>query len=158
MSRRAKGWLLVAGVAVVGAVVGVLAGFVLGGRIAGAVTGVVLAVLGVFGARGRGWVDRGAEVWSALPDQVLGGRLHRVRELRDPVLLGVHPAARDDGGQAPMYVTRDVDDRVDAAVLARGFVLLSGESTAGKTRVAYEAMRRVLRDHRLGRARVAGGW
>jgi hypothetical protein len=39
---------------------------------------------------------------------------------RDPVLLGVHPAARDDGGQAPMYVTRDVDDRVDAAVLPAG--------------------------------------
>ncbi len=49
----------------------------------------------------------------------------------------------------PTYVTRDVDDRVDEAVRAGGFVLLSGESTAGKTRVAYEAMRRVLPDHRL---------
>src|SRR3990170_2595728 len=100
VSRRAKGWLLVAGVAVLGAVVGVLAGFLLGDRIAGAVTGVVLAVLGVFGARGRALVDRGAEVRTALPGQVVGGGLRRVRELRDPVLLGVHPAARDDGGQA----------------------------------------------------------
>lgn len=149
MSRRAKGWLLVAGVAVVGAAVGVLAGFLLGDRIAGAVTGVVLAVLGVFGARGRALVDRGAEVRTVLPDQVLGGRLQRVRELKDPVLLGVHPAAWDESGQVPTYVTRDVDDRVDEAVRVGGFVLLSGESTAGKTRVAYEAMRRVLPDHHL---------
>jgi hypothetical protein len=140
---------LLAGVAVVGAAVGVLAGFLLGDRIAGAVTGVVLAVLGVLGARGRALVDRGAEVRSALPDQVLGGRLQRVRELKDPVLLGAHPAARDEGGQVPTYVTRDVDDRVDEAVRAGGFVLVSGESTAGKTRVAYEAMRRMLPDHHL---------
>jgi hypothetical protein len=149
VSRRAKGWLLLAGVAVVGGAVGVLAGFLLGDRIAGAVTGVVLAVLGVFGARGRALVDRGAEVRTALPDQVLGGRPQRVRELKDPVLLGAHPAAWDERGQVPTYVTRDVDDRVDEAVRAGGFVLLSGESTAGKTRVAYEAMRRVLPDHHL---------
>ncbi len=149
VSRRTKGWLLVAGVAVVGGAVGVLAGFMFGDRLAGAVTGVVLVVLGVFGARGRVLVDRGAEVRTALPDQVLGGRLQRVRELRDPVLLGAHPAAWDGSGQVPTYVARDVDDRVDEAVRAGGFVLLSGESTAGKTRVAYEAMRRVLPDHHL---------
>lgn len=147
VSRRVRGWLLLVGVAVLGAVVGVLAGVLLGDRIAGAVTGVVLAVLGVFGARGRALVDHGAEVRTALPDQVLGGRPHKVRELPDPVLLGVHPAARDERGQVPAYVTRDVDDRVDDAVRAGGFVLLTGESTAGKTRVAYESVRRVLPDH-----------
>jgi len=94
-------------------------------------------------------VDRGAEVRTALPDQVLGGWPQRVRELKNPVLLGAHPAAWDESGQVPTYVTRDVDDRVVAAVRAGGFVLLSGESTAGKTRVAYEAMRRVLPDHHL---------
>jgi tetratricopeptide repeat protein len=149
VSRRAKGWLLLGGVAVLGAVVGVLAGYLLDDRVAGAVTGVVLAVLGVFGARGRALVDRGTEVRTALPDQVVGGRPRRVRELVDPVQLGVHPAARDESGQVPTYVTRDLDDRVDDAVRAGGFVLLSGESTAGKTRVAYEAMRRVLPDHHL---------
>jgi hypothetical protein len=149
VSRRAKGWLLLTGVAVLGAAVGVLAGYLLGDQVAGAVTGVVLAVLGVFGARGRALVDRGAEVRTALPDQVLGGRPQRVRTLADPVLLGVHPAARDERGQVPTYVARDVDDQVDEAVKAGGFVLLSGESTAGKTRVAYEAVRRVLPDHHL---------
>lgn len=149
VSRRAKGWLLLVGVAVLGAVVGILAGYLLVDHAAGAVTGVVTAVLGVLGARGRVLVDRGAEVRTALPDQVLGGWPRRVRELDDPVLLGVHPAARDRVGQVPAYVGRDVDDRVDEALRIGGFVLLSGESAAGKTRVAYEAMRRVLPDHHL---------
>lgn len=149
VSRRSKGWLLLVGVAVLGAVVGILAGYLLDDRLAGAVAGVVTAVLGVFGARGQALVDRGAEVRTALPDQVIGGRPRRVRDLADPVPLGVHPAARDDAGQVPAYVGRDADDRVDEALRAGGFVLLSGESAAGKTRVAYEAMRRVLPDHHL---------
>ena len=70
ISTVPKGGCCFAGVAVVGAVLGVVAGFLFGDRIAGAVMGVVL---GVFGARGRALVDRGAEVRSALPDQVLGG-------------------------------------------------------------------------------------
>jgi hypothetical protein len=149
MSRRAKGWLLLVGAAVLGAAVGILAGYLLADRVAGAVTGVVAAVLGLFGARGRAMVDHGAEVRTALRDQVLGGGPRRVGQLADPVLLGVHPAARDGVGQVPVYVARDIDDRVDEALLAGGFVLLSGESTAGKTRVAYEAVRRVLPDHHL---------
>ncbi|MFL6122110.1 hypothetical protein, partial [Actinophytocola sp.] len=149
VSRRAKGWLLLVGVAVVGAAVGTVAGYLLAGGVAAAVTGVVTAVLGVFGARGRALVDRGAEVRTALPDQVIGGRPRRVRDLDDPVLLGVHPAARDGAGQVPAYVSRDVDGQVDEALRAGGFVLLSGESTAGKSRVAYESVRRVLPDHHL---------
>lgn len=149
MDRRTKGWLLLVGVAVAAAVVGVVAGYLLAGEVAGALTGVVAAVLAVFGARGRTLVDRGAEVRAALPDQVLGGGPRRVRELDDPVLLGVHPSARDEAGQVPAYVARDVDGRVADALLAGGFVLLSGESAAGKTRVAYEAVRRVLPDHLL---------
>lgn len=136
--------LLVA--AVVGAAFGVLAGLLFDNRLAGAVTGVATGVLGVLGARGKALVDRVAEVRAAVPDQVLGGRPRRVRDLDDPVLFGVHPAAHDGAGQVPAYVRRDVDDRVDDALRAGGFVLLSGESTAGKTRVAYEAVRRVLPD------------
>ena len=149
VSRRARGWLLLTAVAILGAAVGIAAGFLLDDRIAGAITGVVTALLGVFGARGRALVDRGTEIRTALPDQVLGGRPRRVRELADPVLLGVHPAAQDHAGQVPAYVHRDVDEWVDEALRTGGFVLLSGESTAGKTRVAYEAMRRVLPDHHL---------
>jgi hypothetical protein len=149
VSRRVKGWLLLIGVAVLGAAVGILVGYALADRVAGAVTGVVTAVLGVFGARGRALVEQGAAVRTALRDQVLGGGPRRVRELDDPVLLGVHPAARDGVGQVPAYVGRDIDDRVDEALWSGGFVLLSGESTAGKTRVAYEAVHRVFPDHFL---------
>ncbi|MGH3880994.1 MAG: tetratricopeptide repeat protein [Actinophytocola sp.] len=149
VSRRTKGWLLFTGATVLGAVVGLLAGYLLGDQLAGAVTGVVTAVVGVLGARGRALVDRGTKLRDELPDKVLGGGPRPVRELDDPVLLGVHPAARDGAGQVPAYVTRDVDDRLAEALRGGGFVLLSGESTAGKTRMAYEAMRRVLPDHRL---------
>ncbi|WP_328678025.1 tetratricopeptide repeat protein [Streptomyces sp. NBC_00343] len=53
----------------------------------------------------------------------------------------------------PPYVARDVDDVLNR-VLAEagesgGMVLLTGDSTAGKTRTAYEAMRRVLPGHLL---------
>ncbi|MGW1214437.1 tetratricopeptide repeat protein [Streptomyces sp. NPDC002499] len=53
----------------------------------------------------------------------------------------------------PPYVARDIDD-VLSRVLAEagengGMVLLTGDSTAGKTRTAYEAMRRVLPSHLL---------
>ncbi|WP_261718020.1 tetratricopeptide repeat protein [Streptomyces sp. FZ201] len=54
----------------------------------------------------------------------------------------------DDGSALPPYVPRDVDDQVRAALAAAaetgGFVLLTGDSTAGKTRTAIEALRAVL--------------
>ncbi|WP_146058918.1 tetratricopeptide repeat protein [Actinomadura rubteroloni] len=80
------------------------------------------------------------------------GKLPRVREITDPVrAVGVHPARRRDSGgdRVPAYVPRDFDGRLRAALAAPGFVLLVGDSTAGKTRAAFEAMRAVLPDHRL---------
>ncbi|MGV9453267.1 tetratricopeptide repeat protein [Streptomyces sp. NPDC003635] len=69
--------------------------------------------------------------------------------------LGVH-RARTGGGDLsalPPYVLRDVDDQVRAALRdaaeTGGFVLLTGDSTAGKTRTALEAVRAVLPGHLL---------
>jgi hypothetical protein len=126
----------------------VAAGYLLSDRVAGAVVGVVTAMAGVVGARGRSLLDRRFERRAALPDEVIGGRLARVREVTDPVMLGVHPAAADDTGHVPPYIGRDFDHSLDQAIRAGGFVLLTGESTAGKSR-AYEAMRRLLPDHLL---------
>lgn len=82
-----------------------------------------------------------------------------MRDVEDPLLLGVHRAAHAalrDGGAAsahlssmPVYVPRDLDDGLRARLTAGGFVLLAGDSTAGKSRAAFEAMRATVADHVL---------
>lgn len=72
----------------------------------------------------------------------------------DPLELKVHRARTlDDGNALPAYIPRDIDPAVRQA-LSRisgvgGAILLVGDSTAGKTRCAYEAMTAVLPDHLL---------
>ncbi|MER5358397.1 tetratricopeptide repeat protein [Streptomyces sp. NPDC002785] len=48
---------------------------------------------------------------------------------------------------APPYVVRDAEPELRQAVLASGFVLIVGESTAGKTRLAYEVARSCFPRH-----------
>lgn len=72
----------------------------------------------------------------------------------DPLELMVHRARTDDEGSAvPAYIPRDIDPPVREALRRAGerggVVLLVGDSTAGKTRCAYEAMAAVLPDHLL---------
>lgn len=85
------------------------------------------------------------------------GWLPRVREVTDPVALGVHPAvdlssqtpekaASNRPHNVPAYVPRDLDSALDQALAPGGFVLLVGDSTAGKSRAAFEAMHRRLAD------------
>jgi hypothetical protein len=93
--------------------------------------------------------SRRAEVVRRLPAglevSAADGRFPRVRELTDPITVGVHPAAPVRVGDAlnrvPPYITRDIEPELHAAVERGGFVLLVGESTAGKTRAAFEAIR-----------------
>jgi TPR repeat protein len=78
--------------------------------------------------------------------------LPRAREL-DPLEIGVHRAPIEQGSAVPPYVQRDIDEELSKQ-LARaasqgGFVLLVGDSTAGKSRAAYEAMLRILPDYRV---------
>ncbi|MFE4815253.1 hypothetical protein ACFRFU_02235 [Streptomyces sp. NPDC056704] len=89
------------------------------------------------------------------------------RYLRDPALwplandwdavqAGTHRARRgEDGSLVPPYVPRDADDelrqRLQLAGMEGGLVLLVGDSTAGKTRAAHEAVRTVLPDRRVAR-------
>ena len=86
------------------------------------------------------------------------GRLPQVRDITNPVLVGVHsaqdPAAAPPAGHAleagaPAYVPRDMDAQLRERLAAGGFVLLIGDSTAGKTRAAFEAVRGTLADHVL---------
>lgn len=88
-----------------------------------------------------------------------GRTLPRVRDIDDPTILGVHKAASPTGHTAaalahgatamptamptaiPTYVARDVDEELRQRAAAGGFLLLTGDSTAGKSRSAYEAIR-----------------
>lgn len=70
------------------------------------------------------------------------GRLRKVRNCTNPLELGVHRASPP--ATLPPYVPRDADDN---PALANGFakgglVIIEGPSASGKTRLAYEAMRR----------------
>ena len=69
-----------------------------------------------------------------------------VRELTDPMVLGVHPASAD-ANDVPPYVARDVAAELNDALRRGSFVLLIGESLSGKSRLAYEAMRSQLPNH-----------
>jgi TPR repeat protein len=87
--------------------------------------------------------------------------VRRVRSCRDAdaVALGVKPALRDAvaSGGLPTYVLRDievggsVDPATDlaAAFAVGGLVIIEGPSAAGKTRTAFEAMRRYAPDRWL---------
>ena len=69
-----------------------------------------------------------------------------VRELKDSMVLGVHPASIG-GNDLPPYVARDVAAELNDALRRGSFVLLIGESLSGKSRLAYEAMRSQLPNH-----------
>jgi hypothetical protein len=86
------------------------------------------------------------------------GDLPKVRDITDPVELGVHRAGvalepRDGRPtvteHVPDFVPRDIDAELDKHLEVGGFVLLVGDSTAGKSRAAFEAMRARLADHVL---------
>lgn len=80
------------------------------------------------------------------------GSLPLVSEV-DPVKLAVHRSSPQAGSFLPAYVKRDIDDLIDSqvrqAVEDGGFVLVVGESTAGKSRATYESLLRVAPSFRL---------
>ena len=77
----------------------------------------------------------------------------RVGDIRDATVLGVHPAIGDSlagpTDKVPDYVPREIDARLRERLRGGGFVLLVGDSSAGKSRTAVEAMFAVLPDHVL---------
>jgi hypothetical protein len=146
--RRIRGWWLVM---VAAAAVAALAavGRVHTGVWAAVMVAVGSAIAAVISERGR----------SLLADQAKGDAKDRtpvdlttVAQLPDPIKLGVHPAAEvktPEGhiDQVPPFIERDQLAGMERALVAGGFVLVVGDSTAGKTRLAYEAMRRRLSRH-----------
>jgi tetratricopeptide (TPR) repeat protein len=122
------------------------------------------AVIVAFGTVWQQRYQRLVEHRDELADRLRGkclvmadGRLPAVSDITDPVRLGVHPAAdrtavTHDGpavAGAPVYVPRDVDSELRETLAAGGFVLLVGDSTAGKSRTAFEAVSATLPGHML---------
>jgi len=66
-----------------------------------------------------------------------------VQSVRDMTTLGVTAARGSAGGEMSPYLVRDKDRNLDDLLLTSNtFVLLIGDSKAGKSRMAAEAMRR----------------
>ncbi|TWP46143.1 tetratricopeptide repeat protein [Lentzea tibetensis] len=145
-------WVLATTIAVVAAVAAPAVLKVLGvndwrwlllGAVGGALVGIPLKV----------YEDKIKRVFQRREDSVLslsraalaGGKC-RVRDIADPTLLGVH---RSLESTQPPYVRRDVFDEVVDNLRPGSFVLLVGDSTAGKTRTAFEAIAAALPRSRL---------
>ncbi|WP_413102427.1 tetratricopeptide repeat protein [Streptomyces sp. Inha503] len=67
---------------------------------------------------------------------------------------GAHRARPgDDGSSVPPYIARDIDEQLRARLTIAanngGLVLIIGDSTAGKSRAAFEAMVTIFPEHRV---------
>lgn len=109
--------------------------------------GTVVAIAVAVGGVVAGVVsDRGR---AHLTARTMPAGLHivRVDRLTDPIGLRVHRAASVDGDPVPPFVERDRLPELVEALRAGGFVLVVGDSTAGKTRLAFETMKMCLPRH-----------
>lgn len=157
------GWGLVIAAAMVTAALSAVARIWPGtaGSVLVAGVGVVVVVLS---SRATTRLDSDAAQSRQLADDLFfhdqGGL--RVREIADPVRVGVYAAApieSDDPSRAntPPFIRRDRSPELETAVQRGGFVVVVGESTAGKSRAAFEAMRVCLPDHVFIRPRGRPG-
>jgi len=148
---RPSGWWLLVVVAVGVSVLSWLARL-LPGVVGGAVVAVAATVGAALAQRGQQLIEEGARQ-SAESRFVLltdrRGRIPRVRDIGNLLDVGVHPAAPEGDihaadARVPPFVRRDRSGEIEDAVRAHDFILIVGESTAGKSRAAFEAVRAVL--------------
>jgi hypothetical protein len=151
--RSSQGtWVLVAAAAVLAGASVILARLWLAGAVASGVVAAAAIIAGV-------WASRGASALQAVDGErralsrviwTRAGRLPLAGDLMDPVALGVHPAAvSGPGGRFPPFIPRQHTGELARALRLDHFVLLVGESTAGKSRAAYELIRAELPGHRV---------
>jgi tetratricopeptide (TPR) repeat protein len=152
-------WVAVALGGAVGVGGALIASLWISAPFAAVVGGTLAAVAAVAAGRARQRLDRHWELRQDLPNRIAlhgrNGGLPRARDVTDPVVLGVHPAERAKGphlgtasGLTP-YLPRDIDEELRAAIHQDGLIVVVGESTAGKSRAAFEAIRSQAPDHLL---------
>jgi tetratricopeptide (TPR) repeat protein len=127
----------------------------------------VLVAIGIDAAQSRTWRDKQALMTAVgvgrsgqEDESPYAGRLLHLRHGRVPLVLGVSPLelgvkpAIDIGisgglnssgryADLPPYVIRDGDSALEVAIARGGIVLLHGRAASGKSRSAYEAIRRL---------------
>jgi hypothetical protein len=153
-SRKVRGWWLVFGTAAVAAAATSLGRF-LPGVLGSATVAAVAAVCAVWSNQGSQLIGRDAEQTLAAREKLFHdarGRLPAVRDVTDVIAIGVHPTtpAGDTASvrsRVTPFVRRDRSDDIETALRTHPFVLIVGDSTAGKTRAAFEAAATVLPDY-----------
>jgi eukaryotic-like serine/threonine-protein kinase len=167
VSRRInKAALVVAALALLGGTPAILVALHINDT---AVLAVATAMAAVVVALGIVWQDRyrrQAREHDAQALQIkhgcltVGNQLPKVHQVQNPVYLGVHvsppiSSSRNDDDRktssddVPPYIPRDIDAQIREHLANGGFVLIVGDSAAGKSRAAYEAMRTTVPDHML---------
>ncbi len=156
LGRGHDGWTVVLVVAVLVGLATVSAKLWLPTAVAAGAAALIAIVAGVWTSWSTNALTERDKQKRGMPGLVLldhRGRLPQIRDLDDPVALGVHPAATiREGGlrpRMPVFVPRDITPQLYEAIQQDRFVLIVGESTAGKTRLAYETIRALLTEHRL---------
>jgi tetratricopeptide (TPR) repeat protein len=112
--------------------------------------GVIASGSAVWWERAKKLAQQGDEQALKIQDGCLvlpDGSLPKVKAMGDPILVGVHSAGQEQ--PVPVYIPRDVDGELRESLAQGGFLLVVGDSTAGKTRAAWEAVRATLPEHVL---------
>ena len=153
-----RGWLVYSAAVACGAVAAGLSNIWLPSAFAASIGVAAVAVSGRMADQLLPEIARATTLRASWPEHLLNARhqgLPRVRDFSDPTVLGVHPVGpsprSDDPDGQPPYIERDSDQSLRDHVTRGGFILLIGESTAGKTRSAYEATRIALPEYFLVR-------
>ena len=149
------GWAYVGAAAALTGGCIVLSQWWLPGAVASGACAAAAVIAGAWAARGTALTREsgGRSQAAALRVRLTSrGRLPFVRDVADPVSVGVHPAVPallEAADRAPAFVARDCMAELRAALLSGQFALLVGESASGKSRAAFEAVREVLPDRRF---------
>ncbi|MEV6676534.1 tetratricopeptide repeat protein [Streptomyces erythrochromogenes] len=164
---RVRGWRAYVGAVGLGAAALVLASLWTSGAWAAAIGAAVTTFSGLVAERLRPRRGPAADgdATATGEDALLrtaAGRIPTLRQVDRPEPAGAHHAdgrpAHGSGTPAapPAYIRRDVEPQLREALRRSGFVLLVGESTAGKSRLAHETARALFPGHAfvrpLGRA------